>query len=334
MGAWERGATLAAGVALAACGARGDLPDVVARDAGATTAVATSPSPAEQRPAGTACAFDRQCASGRCSADPRSAACGVCLVVRALGERCDGARDTCRRSAQCAGGVCVTLKGAIGDACAIGSLGEDRGDCDDDLACVAPPLARAGVCALRLAANAPCTPPLGVRISTASPPCGVGFFCDVQSARCTARVPAHDGEPCDAFGRGQPCATGLLCDLHRGVCHPPTLPLGARCASGDGSGNECAGGNVCGNLAHPQGGGGDVAFTCLAPPPEGEPCIWQTCARGLYCANGEAQCTGCALARCERAHAEGASCSNDVAGTVACLEGLECRAGTCRKECR
>src|SRR5689334_10184607 len=49
------------------------------------------PSTADARLPGAACAFSSQCASGRCSVDgATTSACGECLDVRKLGERCDG----------------------------------------------------------------------------------------------------------------------------------------------------------------------------------------------------------------------------------------------------
>src|SRR5689334_7867120 len=73
----------------------------------ATEVISSSP---ERRMAGAACAFDKQCVSGRCSADIPSGGCGVCLDVRKLGESCGGPDQSCNKSAVCEKGVCQSRR--------------------------------------------------------------------------------------------------------------------------------------------------------------------------------------------------------------------------------
>lgn len=267
------------------------------------------------RPIGEACAFDDQCETGRCSADPDTEACGECVTIAALGQPCTGAHQGCSTSAVCRDGVCQSLRKIEGDECALGAKGYDYEECDVELYCA--PTVRwgmHGVCARRS--------PIGERCGDGVP-CALGLWCDHEDEACMLPIPG-------ACGFGHVCHHGFTCG-DDGVCHPGTLAEGAPCGLVDGSfiRNECGPGLICGSAPLPNGG--TSSTTCVPLPGKGEPCVRESCGEGLFCLVSRITSTDRV---CDTPRGEGEACSNEFYYGIACAEGLECRANTCRPACQ
>lgn len=275
--------------------------------------VATGPA----RGSGTACAFDAQCPSGRCSADAQAGGCGVCLDARRLGEGCTGARDVCARSARCEAGVCVSNKKTEGASCALGMGGllpVDLGECDDELYCApASTFVRTGTCRRFVAGGAACVP-LVER-------CVAGFDCRSATRTCESVASRTLGQPC---GGAPYCEDGLECDPVAKRCQIGTLPQGSPCGivNGQSVDRACAPGLVCG--AHQEG--------CVVAPTEQQPCATLRCAEGLFCHGFPPERNK--PATCERPRGAGEACATNSTYAVPCADGLECRASVCRPACR
>ncbi len=268
---------------------------------------------------GAVCAFGSQCESGQCSADESSGACGVCLDVRKLGERCDGPLQGCSASAICQDGVCVSTKSIIGEPCELGAKGSDAGDCDDELFC-------AGDSGLKGMCQA--FTPVGGACGTSSSRCVPGAHCS-DSNVCTTQPTAWTCSDSD-------CGDGLSCD-NTGTCRAPTLPMGAPCGIVNGSfvDGNCVAGSVCGSVTYPDGGGGpNTSSACVALPEAGEVCIREQCAEGLFCSEQTTNSSGVVPRRCDPLRAEGEACSRDYIFHKDCAAGLECRKDVCQQACR
>jgi hypothetical protein len=279
---------------------------------------------ASLRSVGTACAFGPQCASGLCSSSVSSGACGVCLEQRRLGQTCGGAAQGCSRSAVCRDGICQTMKKPLGASCRLQPKGGDLFDCDDELYCSGT--SGQGTCAERLALGVACAP-LAVCVPGAL--CSNGVCTTQDAASCALR----------GCGQGQYCGTVDSV----ATCQAGTLAIGARCGIVDGSfvDNGCAATAVCGSRDFPNGGGGPATVeTCLPAPGEGEVCINDVCAAGLFCRYGAEDCSGTIDRRCARLGQEGEACASFGLGRdedmylSSCAPQLECRAGRCQQPCR
>lgn len=269
------------------------------------------------RKTGDACAFDKQCASERCSADEYVGGCGVCLEVRMLGESCGGPVQSCNKSADCVNGVCQSKRKVLGESCSVGGKGGDP--CDDEFYCDHP-LGYQGTCV------APVT--VGGACELSSSICVKGAYCD-ESGVCA--VP-----PADSCAL-RPCSAGSFCDDHK-TCRPATLKAGESCGSVDGKtvNNGCAPGTACGNAASPSTGGGPPqnVDTCLPLPEEGEICVRNKCAAGLFCAQQTTNSIGLVPPRCEALREEGDDCfSVNSPWHIDCGAGLECRNYVCERAC-
>jgi len=184
------------------------------------------------RAAGAACLRDVQCASSRC-AFSASGTCGQCAALAAAGQPC-GFHSDCAGGLACsAAGACVAW-GQLGDACG------DARPCLPALTC------RAGACAARGGAGAPCTASTDCDLAQpllcnfSSGVCGpavAGTTCgsspiDDTVFYCAANGFCNDDGSCTkAAGDGALCAdeTGPLCTFptfcaSTGVC---TMPLPA-----------------------------------------------------------------------------------------------------------
>lgn len=270
------------------------------------SSVVESPFSAAGPPGGSAlgapCAFDEQCATGRCSADPAAGTCGACVTIQALGQACTGAHQGCSISAVCQAGVCTSLRKVEGEPCALGPKGDDLDECDVELFCAHGAEAYSdGRCARRT--------PVGESCGNDTR-CGVGAECD--QGVCTVPVPG-------ACWYGYACDHNFTCG-DDGLCHPGTLGAGEACGLVDGNfvDNECAPGLVCADDACVPGFG--LGATCM---------YWQ-CAEGLFC---HVSVESDSLSVCEAPRAEGEACSRDNVVPVPCAEGLECRGGVCRAAC-
>lgn len=197
---------------------------------------ATSSSTGELRAVGAACAFDAQCASGGCTASQQVGSCGYCYEVALLGERCDGVRIGCSRSAVCRDGSCQTTMQPLFDRCSIGGKRLSVG-CDDDLYCL-PDAADPswGVCVPG--------PGLGEGCSSTERCAG---RVDCERGICVARRLGAEGDSCNS----RRCASGLTCrydDKSGATCRtleqqePRRRGAGEECALGD-----CAPGLECRN---------------------------------------------------------------------------------------
>jgi hypothetical protein len=259
---------------------------------------------AVNRALGLACAFDDQCASQRCSADMDSGSCGSCVDPRKLGERCDGPQQGCSVTASCVGGVCKSTRKNLGEACAVGVVGE----CDPiELYCAEHAGFAQGACVARIPVGGSCA---GIEDS-----CVVQAICG-ENKVCT--IPAANS--CQGG-----CAVDTFCGEDR-TCKPSTLAPGARCGLVNGAFvGGCAPGTVCGNLEFPDGHYGSID-TCLALPVEGDPCIMDRCAEGLYCKGAKSR-------RCERLLSEGEACRLEQSRLSDCAAGLECRGRVCKIAC-
>jgi hypothetical protein len=269
----------------------------------------------EPRKAGVACAFNKQCVSGRCSADVPGGGCGACLDVRKLGESCGGPDQTCNESAVCEKGVCKSKWRVLGESCRIEAKGGDP--CDDELYCDGPP-GQQGTCAAPIAAGGSCEPP--------SSKCVKGAYCD-ESGVCA--VPPADS--CVL----RPCGAGSFCDDHK-TCRRGTLKAGERCGIVDGEpvDNGCEPGTACGTTKSPSTAGGPGSIdTCLLLPSEGQICLRNHCAAGLFCAQQTTDSIGVIPPRCEALRQEGDACDTSTSFHIDCGAGLECRHRVCERAC-
>lgn len=301
-----------------ACGGAVDL-------AGSGTAPATRAAALGE--AGEACTIDSQCSSDRCSADGVPG-CGRCLIAHRLGESCDDSLAACSGSAVCFGGRCVSTKKIAGEACALQPKGGDAGECDDEHYCDGMPGDPAGVCRPRTALGEACS--LGYRAT----PCPLRAACD-GTVCAVIPAPSAQGGACNGPYGFRTCAADLFCDA-TSTCQPAALPLGAACGSVDASFVEraCAAGTVCGDLAFPNGGGGqDQKHTCVPLPAEGSPCVQWRCAEGLVCVSLPDVPPYDRPNRCERLRSAGAPCTMDSSASY-CEAGLVCKGGTCTADCR
>ncbi len=277
------------------------LPSALA--AGCSPSV-TSPFSAAGNPDGYAlgapCAFDDQCVTGRCSADPATETCGECVTIEALGQDCTGSLQGCSVSAVCKGGVCTSLRKVEGETCAMEPKGGDAGECDVELYCKhGVEVFSDGTCERRIPLGESCTD---------DGTCVVGVTC--QQGVC--ELPAPDGCS-DGCGHSHYCGDDR-------VCHPGTLALGEGCGLVDGHfiHNECGPGLVCG------------IHTCVPAFGPGEACRYWQCAEELFC---HVSTESDALSFCEAQRAEGEACSNDNVVPIPCAEGLECRGNVCHTAC-
>jgi hypothetical protein len=302
-------------------GACGKLePDAPGSDPGAPASPASPASPTLPastdavglRVVGAACAYGVQCASGACSADTTAGSCGTCLEVRALGERCDAPGTTCRASAACVHGVCVSTKKTAGQSCNVGPKGESF-DCDDELYCAhAGPLGPEGL-------EGTCTPRgvLGGKCDLLLGGCVGAAQCE-RSVCVAARVGLL-GDTCDV----RACATGLFCRSD-GTCQRATLVAGDDCGR-DIGGESCVPGTQC-ELTGAPPQEAPYPMACLPGKGEGELCASSHCAEGLFCD----EAPGTTDFRCKKLGTSGDACT----GFGECAASLECRAGVCRPACR
>jgi hypothetical protein len=276
---------------------------------------------------GEGCAKNSQCESEVCSADVERGTCGMCVSQRKIGESCDGEFEGCSPSATCARGICVTNKIAVGGACEVGPKGDDKGDCDDEAACMRSGTTNGrdvGICVDRPGVGEACG-------QYPTPPCDIGTACEDEI--CVPLRERTEGESCDQ----SPCAEGLFCRFSDRTCRVPTLLEGEPCGIDQGAivDNDCAGGMACGNLQYPDGGGGPVPHTCLPRPEKGSPCIFGKCADGLFCENRQDFNGNWETPRCNDRLDEGQACNVVIyiAPTEDCAAGLECRANKCQPAC-
>lgn len=284
--------------------------------AGCTTEIAEPGDPAgsailfEGRPIGAACAFDAQCATHRCNADPEAGTCGECVIIQALGHDCTGPHQGCSSSAVCKDGVCRSVRKVAGETCALEAKGGDLHECDDELYCgyIGDTL-EIGMCLPRI--------PVGEVCAHASQGCVAGAWCKaiehllvgIYYATCEVTVP----RACDACDAEQYCGDD-------GECHPGTLQENEVCGIVDGSfvDDECVSGLVCDGK------------TCVPRPTQGETCVRGACGEGLFCLlSPESD----AESYCDTLRAEGEACDIESYVYIPCAAGLECRAKTCRAAC-
>lgn len=265
------------------------------------------------RPAGTACAFDWQCASGPCSADVDNGTCGVCLEQRRPGERCDGPLLTCSSTAVCTNGVCQSTKGTAGAPCTIEAKGGSD-DCDADFYCDGD-FGGAGICTAK--------PDFGEA-------CGTQVFAqcarqgDCERGICTPPREAGLGESCDS----RPCMQNLAChsydDGH--TCEEPNIvKLNESCAPHIPN-LDCEKGTQCELTGGPMGPDGYYPMACLAGKTEGQECASNHCAEGFVCSQHE----GDTDFKCWRLGILGETCRR----SDECNAGLECRKGVCMAKCQ
>ena len=267
---------------------------------------------ADLRGVGSACAFGPQCASGACSANTDAGSCGTCLDVRALGERCGAAGTTCRASATCQSGICVSTKKTAGQSCTLGGKGESL-DCDDELFCAhTGPLGPEGL-------EGTCTPrgALGGRCDVA--PGGCVGTAQCERGMCVAARIGQLDDTCD----DRACATGLFCRQDR-TCQNTTLIAGADCGRAIGF-ESCVPGTQC-ELTGAAPQEAPYPMACLPGRGEGELCASNHCGVGLSCS----EAPGTTEFRCKKQGTDGQPCI----GADECAASLECRAGTCRPACR
>lgn len=267
----------------------------------------TSPFAAAGNPAGEAlgapCAFDDQCVTGRCSADPALGTCGACVTMEPLGQPCTGPHQGCSVSAVCKNGVCTSVRKVEGETCALYAKGGDRGECDVELFCerVDGQLDE-GICTRRV--------PLGGSCGEGGVVCVLGAAC--EKGACAIPTP-------NACWYKYGCDYGYTCgDDQR--CHRGTLTEGEACGLVDGHfvDNECGPGLVC------------RVRTCVPALGVGEQCMYWQCAEGLFC---HVSLESDALSFCEVPRAEGEPCSNYNVAPIPCAKGLECRGEVCRAPC-
>lgn len=260
---------------------------------------------------GAPCDVSFQCASGLCTSldgggwVSEDGSCGVCAVLRKLGEACDAA-NPCERG-ECTSGVCAETGDPAGAMCTKGPKGESG--CQASLACDAPDLFSGGgpgKCVPRLAVGAACVDQ-GI-------PCTSGALC--SEGTCVAETIA---------ALGQTCGGGTISCEENSLCGPDNhcvLPDAAVPLKGDCYWATCAPGLVCGE-----------SWVCAKPHSVGQQCINPTsCAADLVCAGSTWDpATGInSFDHCMKPLAEGDECKP---GT--CVDGLYCDGsptGHCVKE--
>lgn len=276
---------------------------------------------------GLACAVDAQCASHRCSADIVSGSCGVCVDPRKLGERCDGPLQGCNPSAICDQGICKSTKKTVGEACALGAKGGDRRECDDELFCSRIDGAEEPMC-------------LPLILIPVGEPCNFEPWAGLCTggAYCSADVGGICVLPVSTSCNSTSCGVGNYCS-NDGRCTPEIHPLGAPCDIVNGKivGGECVAGTVCYGHHVPQPDGGTQWLTACVPLPlQGELCIRDRCATGLFCARQAAESDPVhgEVTRCEVVRNEGEACTTLLYFNITCAAGLECRGEVCMQPCR
>jgi hypothetical protein len=286
-------------------------------------ASASAPARAPAPPGlGLACAVDAQCASHRCSADIADGSCGVCVDPRKLGERCDGPLQGCNPSAICDQGVCKSTMKTLGETCGIYGKGGDRGECDVELYCaeVGGGGLERGMCMPLIPVGEVCNLVLWTGACVGS------AYCSRSAGICVL----SSSNRCDESS----CGGGSFCDSD-GTCRPMTLALDAPClaANGDFLDDECVAGTMCGGRQSPKAEGGtEWIRVCVALPLQGESCLAERCAPGLFCVHevDEGTSTDPTSTRCEVQRGEGEACTT----RGACVAGLECRGKVCMQPCR
>lgn len=260
--------------------------------------------PTASRAVGAPCAFDTQCATGRCSAEVAAGACGECVTMEHLGQACDGPHQGCSISAACLDGRCRSLRRSEGERCALGPKGDDLGECDVDLSCEYVRKPSFGLCLPRTRVGESCTnTPFA---------CVNGASCDQATGLCALPNCLSDY----ACGANAVCGSDAL-------CHPGTLADGAICPI-DGS-DACAPGLFCARVP-PDG----AMFKCAALPGKGESCDSDECAAGLFCFRPHEGGPG----SCDSPRGLGEKCSTDYYALNACAAPLECRHETCEAACQ
>lgn len=240
---------------------------------------------------GEACAWNNQCASGRCSAT--NGACGSCLGIAQPGEACgDAIGVVCAPGSGCQLGIDVCRKNGQGDPCASGP------DCAPGLQCVATDDGGAtGACQPLPKPGEPCAMLVGGIISECPQP----FFCDWENdsgirtgGHC--RAPATTGGDCGHTGE-YGYTTNFLCDPFN------------HCNFGDGGSEYVAG-----------------LKSCVPSPKVGEPCGRNEsanydvdCVPGAYCKLPTADAT---IGTCAAKLATGEPCDvQAMANTSPCQSG-------------
>ena len=261
--------------------------------------------PSADRSPGAPCAFDTQCATGRCSSDVEAGTCGECVTTEPLGQACDGPHQGCSISAVCVDGRCQSVRKSDGQQCALGPKGSDIHDCDVDLVCSYVDNLHSGICFRR--------PRIGESCTDSPFPCTDGAFCDPDTKVCAPRDCLHYA----ACGPKAVCGSDAL-------CHPGTLPEDATCHI-DGS-DACLPGLTCKQVELPDG----AALRCVPSPVKGESCSLEECAEGLFCFRPQEGGPG----TCDSPRGEGAKCSDYFYARNACAPPLECRNETCKIACQ
>lgn len=264
------------------------------------------------QPLGAVCAFDEQCATGRCNGDVEAGTCGECVTIAALGEDCTGAHQGCSVSAVCSDGICRSLRKVEGEECALGAKGDDREECDVELFCArVGDFGEPGECVRRTPVGGSCADELSR--------CALGATCNGDKV-CELPVPG-------SCLYGYSCVGESVCG-DDGACHPGTLAQGAACGIVDGSfiDDACSPGLVCGHQD-----GDAPGTTCVPLPTKGEACIRERCAEGLFCFKPMVDDT---QMFCDTPRGEGEACIKDGYYRVDCAAGLECRGNVCRAACQ
>lgn len=156
-----------------------------------------------------------------------------------------------------------------------------------------------------------------------------------RALRVSPAVNAHLGQPWAKFASTQ---------IQEGIDDSPTRPgapsalvLGQRCGLVDGTflSLDCPEGAGCGDPRFPNGGGGpDTVSVCLPLPVEGEVCMIDSCAKGLFCSEQTTNSSGVIPRRCEKLRSRGQACDTQFWFNKDCEPGLECRSQVCQDPCR
>jgi hypothetical protein len=188
--------------------------------------------PAGTRADGESCAFDTECAHGRCGGGDQ---CGTCSAKHPAGDICHG-DDDCVAGLGCGSDGKCAARANVGESC-------KTSPCHAPLSCIA------GVCAAPIADGKACDPTIGFNACDWSN----GRECDVTSRTCQTQDLHGIGQECGytldngAFRlRGQ-CEPGLRCALNaiRGVCVAETQ-VGEGCFfAGGPDGAQCEHGATC-----------------------------------------------------------------------------------------
>jgi len=224
------------------------------------------------RPAGAACAYSSNCASGGCSG--RGMVCGTCAAEpAATGQSCASAGcragDFCHPASKLCTSGSTIVHAAQDQPCDLAA--QPSVGCAGDLHCIAPTGQTAGTCQPLplLDVGQPCYQVPGV--------CRAGLECftNINGSTTTSECVALPGDP--ACGSA-PCDSTTFCKSGDGGRYcAPRAAVGDVCA-GDGgaviaqcvSGAFCFGGGVCGKYGM-----------------RGDPCSdAQPCASYLVCTNG------------------------------------------------